>query len=108
MESQRRYNRSKTMVKRAIVVAISVLLALVVAAPIATAQQPTKNPSLATLTALWWDWAAATDPSPLEGNYAAEDDRCDGDFVDGVFFLAGSTSSGTVERTCTVPANTPL
>lgn len=93
--------------KRAIVMAVSVLLALVVAAPIATAQASANPPSLATQTALWWDWVAATDSSPLEGEYGAADNQCDGD-VDGVFFLSGSNSSGTVERTCTVPANTPL
>jgi hypothetical protein len=94
-------------VKRIIVLAISVILALVVAAPLASAQTASTNQTnLGALTASWWDWAM-TDPSPLEGSYT-DGTQCDGNFVDGVFFLAGSTTTSPVERTCTVPADTPI
>ena len=96
--------------KRAIVVAISVLLALVVAAPIASGQSSSqgknlgKGQNLGKLTGDWWNWAVSTTPSPVnEGG-----DPCGGNFVDGVFFLAGSFAPDPVTRTCTVPANTPI
>jgi hypothetical protein len=93
-----------------IVVALSIILALSLAAPLVSAQTSATSQSsktnLGALTASWWDWAM-TDPSPLEGSYAGGT-KCDGSFVDGVFFLAGSTTSSPVERTCTVPADTPI
>jgi hypothetical protein len=93
--------------KRIIVLALSVVLALALAAPIATAQQ-SKAPSLASLAGSWWSWIATSESSPLEGSYV-EGIQCKGEFVDGVFFLAGPTfGEQTVQRTCTVPANTPL
>jgi hypothetical protein len=94
-------------VRRIIVLALSVILALVVAAPIAAGQEVSKDQDLRELTAAWWDWAM-TDPSPLDGPYTEEAAQCEGEFVDGVFFLAGSTSGDPVERTCTVPADTPI
>jgi hypothetical protein len=45
-------------------------------------------------------------PQPLEGDYA-NTPQCNGD-VGGVFFLAGAGGSDLVNRTCTVPANTPI
>jgi len=88
------------------VIVLSVVLALVVAAPLATAQKkPSAEPSLAELTGSWWSWAAS-DPSPLVGDYKGGE-QCEGEFVEGVFFLAGTTG-GAAERTCTVPADTPL
>ena len=80
--------------KRAIVVAISVILALVVAAPIASGQSSSqgknlgKGQNLGKLTGDWWNWAFSTNPSPVNGG-----DPCGGNFVDGVFFLAGSFAS---------------
>jgi hypothetical protein len=94
-------------VRRIVVMALSVILALVVAAPMASGQ--TASPSqtnLSELTAAWWDWAM-TEPSPLEGSYTGGA-QCDGNFVEGVFFLAGSTTGQPVNRTCTVPADTPI
>jgi len=98
-------------VKRAIVIALSVLLALVLAAPMATAQKPSKSQvDLGKLTAEWWNWTASQEyengPGPLEGSYEGGE-QCDGEYVDGVFFLAG-TLGGDASRTCTVPANTPI
>jgi hypothetical protein len=90
-------------VKRAIVIALSVLLALVVAAPIASGQSSSQSQTIGKLTGDWWNWAVSTNPSPLNGG-----DPCAGNFVDGVFFLGGSFTSKAVKRTCTVPANTPI
>jgi hypothetical protein len=111
MEAHHEMNRRKTVVKRAIVVAISVLLALVVAAPIASGQSSSKSHNLAQLTAESWNWAVSTDPSPLQGEYTSPDPRCEGEYVKGVIFLAGALFDPevpSVERTCTVPANTPI
>jgi hypothetical protein len=94
-------------VKRAIVMAISVVLALAVAAPIASGQTASQRQDLKALTEAWWTWATAV-PTPLDGNYSSPDPRCEGEFVDGVFFLAGTRGGDPVERTCTVPADTAL
>src|SRR5215217_7525503 len=108
MEAHHEINRRNTVVKRAIVVAISVLLALVVAAPIASGKSSSKSHNLAQLTAESWNWAVSTNPSPLEGSYEGGA-QCNGEYVKGVIFLAGAIDgSPTVERTCTVPANTPI
>ena len=94
------------MVKRAIVIAISVILALAVAAPIASGQTPSQRQDVKALTEEWWTWALA-DPSPLVGDYKWGRPQCKGEFVEGVFFLAG-TQGGDATRTCTVPADTAL
>ena len=104
--------------KRAIVVAISVILALVVAMPMVsgkptTAKQKPSPPgqlkkNLPDLTAEWWNWAASINPSPLQGTYTSPDPRCEGEYVEGVFFLAGSLATEPETRTCTVPAHTPI
>jgi hypothetical protein len=97
-------------VKRAIVIALSVILALVVAAPIASGQSSSqgknlgKGQNLGKLTGDWWNWAFSTNPSPVNPG----GDPCGGNFVDGVFFLAGSFTPDAVTRSCTVPANTPI
>jgi hypothetical protein len=91
--------------KRAIVMAISVILALAVAAPIASGQPASQRQDLKALSGEWWTWAI-TEPSPLEGDYKGGP-RCEGESVEGVFFLAGTTG-GDATRTCTVPAKTAL
>src|SRR5215217_856831 len=106
MEAHHEMNRRNTVVKRAIVVVISVLLALVVAAPIASGQSSSQSQNLGQLTAEQENWAFSTSPSPLEGSYKGGA-RCNGE-VDGVFFLAGALEGARVDRTCTVPANTPI
>jgi hypothetical protein len=97
--------------KRAIVMAISVILALVVAAPIASgqssSQSQTQSQNLGQLTGEWWNWMVSTDPSPGDGQYTSLDPRCEGEYVKGVFFLATGGGSA-VERTCTVPRNMPI
>ncbi len=55
----------KTVVKRAIVMAISVILALAVAAPIASGQTASQRQDVKALTEAWWTWAL-TKPSPME------------------------------------------
>jgi hypothetical protein len=92
-------------VKRAIVIAISVILALAVAAPIASGQTASQPQDLKALSGEWWTWAISK-PSPLDGDYI-QGRRCKGEFVEGVFFLAG-TQGGDATRTCTVPADTAL
>jgi hypothetical protein len=103
-------------VRRIVLIALSVMLALVMAMPIAsgkpgTAEQKPTPPgqlkkNLPDLTVQWWNWASQ-DPSPLEGSYTGGT-QCEGEYVEGVFFLAGSVASDPVERTCTVPARTPI
>ena len=93
------------MVKRAIVIAISVILALAVAAPIASGQTASQPQDLKALSGEWWTWAISK-PSPLDGDYI-QGRKCKGEFVEGVFFLAGTTG-GDATRTCTVPADTAL
>jgi hypothetical protein len=107
MDAHHEMSRRNTIVKRAIVMAISVLLALIVAAPIASGQSSSQSQTIGKLTGDWWNWAVSTNPSPLEGSYKGGT-LCDGSFVDGVFFLGGSQTNKAVKRTCTVPANTPI
>jgi hypothetical protein len=61
-------------VKRTIVMALSVILALTVVVPMATAQE-----DLGARGANWWKWVLAkpTDQNPLNGNYTGGP-RCDG------------------------------
>ena len=104
--------------RRIVIIALSVMLALVVAIPIAsgkpapTGQKPSPpgqlKKNLPDLTAEWWNWAASINPSPLQGTYTSPDPRCEGEYVEGVFFLAGSLATDPVTRTCTVPAHTPI
>jgi len=95
-------------VRRAIVVAISVILALVVAAPIASGQSSSQSQNLGQLTAQLWNWSFSTNPSPLEGSYKGGAQCDNGEYVEGVIFLAGALEGSRVDRTCTVPANTPI
>jgi hypothetical protein len=108
MEAHHEMNRRKTVVKRVIVVAISVLLALVVAAPIASGKSASQSQNLGQLTAELWNWSFSTNPSPLEGEYSSTDPRCNGKYVEGVFFLSGSLDTDPLTRTCTVPAHMPI
>jgi hypothetical protein len=93
-------------VKRVIVMAISIILALAVAAPIASGQPASQRQDLTALTEAWWTWALK-DPSPMVGEYEGGQ-QCEGEFIDGVFFLAGTFEGGDAKRTCTVPADTAL
>jgi hypothetical protein len=106
-------------VRKIVVIALSVMLALVVAMPMVSGQPATskqkKSPpgqlkkNLPALTAEWWNWASSMNPSPTEGEYSSPDPRCQGEYVKGVFFLSGSFATEVeLERTCTVPAHTPI
>jgi hypothetical protein len=118
--------------KRIIIMALGVLLALALAAPMALAQveQGAKasattqvgTPSDKLAAAAWAQWAYSKPvdnpvDSPLVGgdpNYSEE--QCDGTPVEGtlspahskLWFLAGTFDASTVVRTCTMPAGTPL
>ena len=102
--------------RRIVVIALSIILPVVVAMPMAfgqtvsTSQKASPPPGqLKKLTAEWWDWAFSTSPSPLEGSYTGGT-QCDGEYVEGVFFLASEPVPGqdAVLRECTVPADTPI
>jgi hypothetical protein len=90
-------------VQRIVLIALSAIMALVLAIPMASGQE-TRN--LADLTAEWWNWASQS-PSSVEGSYTGGP-RCEGEYVDGVFFLSTSFATDPVKRTCTVPANMPI
>ena len=104
--------------RRIVVITLSVMLALVVAMPMVsgkpatTEQKPTPpgqlKKNLPDLTAEWFNWVSSMDPSPAEGSYTSTDPRCEGEYVEGVFFLAGSFAADPETRTCTVPAHTPI
>jgi hypothetical protein len=107
--------------KRAIVIAISVILALIVAAPMASGKQPSTGEGIGAFTDNWWNGAFEnpTATSPLVGDYSGGE-QCDGFqqgnktgvwFLGGEFALEGDVETGFVgeaTRECTVPADTPI
>jgi hypothetical protein len=115
-------------VKRIIIMALGVLLALALAAPMALAQVEQGAKASATIqegtssdksaAAAWAQWAyskSVDNPvdSPLVGggpNYSEE--QCDGTPVSptqgNTWFLAGTSDGSKVTRTCTMPAGIPL
>jgi hypothetical protein len=104
--------------KRMIVMAISILLALTLAMPVAFGQvgQGSKaSRSTGELAAAWWQWALSKPAaeSPLFGGGSSYNKKqCDGEPVtatpDETWFLAGLAGTDAVERTCTVPAGSTL
>jgi hypothetical protein len=106
-------------VKRIIIMALGVLLALALATPMALAQvvhapSPKASGPTAALAAAWTQWAYSKpvdEDSPLIGSYEGEP-RCDGTPVSPTqaetWFLAGTTNGDPVVRTCTMPADTQL
>ncbi len=103
--------------KRIIVVAISVILALAVATPAAIGQSSSKSKDLGGLTGPWWNWAVEDQAnSPLFGDYSSPE-KCDGSNSTGEWFLAGEFESeenagggwdSEATRTCTLPAKTKI
>ncbi len=105
--------------KRIIILALGVLLALALATPMALAQvvhapSPKASGPTAALAAAWTQWAYSKpvdEDSPLIGSYEGTD-RCDGTPVSPTqaetWFLAGTTNGDPVVRTCTMPADTQL
>ena len=103
--------------KRIIIMALGVLLALASATPMALAQVGQGEEAAGTpeeLAAAWTQWAYSKPvdvDSPLIGSYEGGP-RCDGTPVSptqgNTWFLAGTTDGSNVVRTCTMPAETPL
>lgn len=100
--------------KRIVLMALSVGLALSLAAPTALGQvgQGAKASGEAgELTAAWWQWALSKPAAenPLIGDYDGGS-QCNGEPVTDVsgkkWFLGGSLSEEPVVRTCTVPVGT--
>ncbi|MFD8317130.1 signal protein [Kitasatospora purpeofusca] len=85
-------------------------------APSAPAEEPAESPSpplvVRSLTSAevqygWWNWAAGStaDRSPVldrSGRWCAEGQH------ENIWYLAGTTGGGAVERTCTVPLGLPV
>jgi hypothetical protein len=104
-------------VKRIIIMALGVLLALALATPMALAQVgqgANKSGTAAELAAAWTQWAYSKpvdESSPLIGGYEGGP-RCDGTPVTPTqgkqWFLAGTTDGSKVVRTCTMPVGTHL
>ena len=104
--------------KRIVLMALSVVLALVVAAPMASAQVgqgAAASEKAEGLVAAWWQWALSkpVEDNPLFGgdpNYSEE--QCDGQPLTDAsvkkWFLAGTFSGDEVVRTCTMPVGTQL
>jgi hypothetical protein len=101
-------------VRRIVLIALSVMLALVVAMPIASGQtEPavTDSQTLGELGAEWWTWALEepAPTNPLQDKDKAS--QCEGTttFEGGeVLFLAGTFSGNEVTRECTVSSETWL
>jgi hypothetical protein len=110
--------------KRAIVLALSVLFALTLAVPVAFGQSSGTSKAAGALGAAWWSWLVSTPESqnPSIGDYTFGP-KCNGKPVTNTatkeWFLAGSPGNASedgltviagsgAERTCTVPADTEL
>jgi hypothetical protein len=116
MRNHRQIREERSAVKRIIVMALSVVLALSLAMPTALGQvgQGSKASGTASeLVAAWWQWAlsepAAT--NPLLGSYTGGP-KCNGQPVTATqgkkWFLAGTLNGESVTRTCTIPVGTQL
>jgi hypothetical protein len=107
MDAHHEMNRRSTSVKRTIILALGVILALGMAIPMAAAQTtlPPKQ-DLGELGAEWWQWAyhKPQNVSPVLGSYEGGA-QCAGGGAGKVWFLAGSFTGEDVTRTCHVPAN---
>ncbi len=102
--------------KRIIIMALGVLLALALATPMALAQVgqgAAASGTAAELAAAWTQWAYSkpVGVSPLIGSYEGGP-KCDGTPVSPTqgktWFLAGTSDGSEVERTCTMPVGTQL
>jgi hypothetical protein len=105
-------------VKRIIILALGVLLALALATPMALAQVgqgAKKSGTAAELAAAWTQWAYSKpvgDIPVIGGDPDYTEAQCDGTPVSPTqgkqWFLAGTTDGSVVERTCTMPVGTHL
>src|SRR5215212_9084868 len=117
MDAHHEINRRKTVVKRIIILALGVLIALALATPMALAQvgQDAKAAGTsAELAAAWTQWAFSKPVdvnSPLIGSYKGGP-RCDGTPLSPTqaktWFQAGTFDSSVVTRTCTMPVGAKL
>jgi hypothetical protein len=107
--------RSEEM-RRVVLMALGVILALALAAPVALGQPgqgSTSTEASSKLAAGWWQWGLSKplDTNPLFDSYTGGP-QCDGqpltDTLSKEWFLGGSLGGGAVERTCTVPTGTQL
>lgn len=112
------------MLKRAIMVALGVVLALAVAMPVAfgqVGQGAVASGAAKELAADWWSWAASKPmaKNPMIGSYTKPDSRCNGNPVTEVrgkkWFLAGYAGelpgiqpTPAAVRSCNVPKGTQL
>jgi len=97
---------------------VSVILALVVASPVALGQvgQGAKaSGKAAELAAEWWVWALskpAAESPLIGGDPDYSDQQCDGQPLTNTsgkrWFLAGTLDGSAVERTCTMPVGKQL
>jgi hypothetical protein len=121
MEAHHEIIRRRTVVKRIIIMALGVLLALALATPMALAQVgqgASKSGTAAELAAAWWQWATSNpvDSNPLIGpnddHPVYSEEQCDGTPVSPTqgktWFLAGTGDGSQVVRTCTMPVGTHL
>jgi hypothetical protein len=105
-------------VKRIVLMALGVVLALALASPMAFAQVEQRaqaSGASGELAAAWWQWALskpAADNPLFEGDPNYSDAQCNGEPVtatpDETWFLAGLAGTAAVERTCTMPAGSQL
>jgi len=90
--------------------AINSFASSAIAAPVFSPPPPAR-PHLkpySTWAALWWQWAVGT-PASVNPVLDTTGANCAvNQPVPGVFFLAGTFSSGTTQRTCTVPVGSAL
>lgn len=102
--------------RRMIIMAVSLFLALILAAPVAfgqVGQGSTSSGASGKSAAAWWQWALSEplDTNPLIGSYTGGP-QCDGQPLTDTrakeWFLGGSFGADAVERTCTVPTGTHL
>ena len=100
--------------KRVVLIALSVVLALGLASPMAlgqVGQGANASGKAGEEVAAWWQWALSKPAAenPLIGDYSGGP-QCDGEPVTDVsgkkWFLGGSLSEEPVVRTCTAPVGT--
>ena len=104
--------------RRLVLMALGVVLALALASPVAMAQAERSAQASADtsqLAAEWWQWALskpAADNPLIGGDPTYSEEQCDGQPLssasDEVWYLAGTLDGSQVERTCTAPAGKQL
>jgi hypothetical protein len=111
-------NEEEMLMRRAIVLTIGVILALMVAAPLASATQAAQDGTLQArvgkLGATWWQWAGSdpTATNSVVGSYSYKTEvgaiKCDGSNPRAAWFLAGTADGSAVTRDCRAPADTRI